>query len=394
MKQLSCDQCRARWDELINKSTLEADSQFADVHAHLESCADCQKIFELLIASRQELQQFPAQKASASLRANVLAQIEKPMKRNFPWWHSFFVSPQRLAWASGAIMAIFIVALLMRPERQTQIMHSEQKVLSNRGQVEQHNTMQSQLPVASSSSENKSVMQKTAPKNPKVDSPLNLPGHKEKPKKTTLLKSAQKSKHQQKPIASASKSTPKTSQNISVPPKMQTPQNHGLGKPVGPHAELFVPPAPTSNTSTENETSPNEAAGLAKMYAQDSTNQQDSMNGSMAQGARGPEGQAGSVQSFKSQNASAIIHWSKTIISDYEVTSAKIVLTLEGELMFADESPNKTERILWQGTLFRGKKIPLNIDLHRVSNGTAKVHLKMINADTQKVLLDKTFDVK
>jgi hypothetical protein len=114
----------------------------------------------------------------------------------------------------------------------------------------------------------------------------------------------------------------------------------------------------------------------------------------MAKGARGPEGPAGSIPSFKSQNASAIIHWSKTITSDYDVASAKIVLTLQGGLAFTDESPNKMERIMWQGTLFRGKKIPLTIDLNRVSNGTGKIHLRMINADTQKVLLDKTFDVK
>jgi hypothetical protein len=394
MKHLSCDQCRERWDELINKSTFEADSQFADVRAHLESCADCQKTFDLLIASRQELQQFPAQKAPASLRANIRAQIEKPLEQNIPWWHSFFVSPQRLAWASGAIVALFLVALLMRPERQTQIMQSEQKVLSNRGQVEQHNNRQSQLPAAPSSSEKKSAMQKAAPKNSKVDSPLNLPDHKQNQKKTTPLKSARESKQQHKPIASASKSTPKTSPHISAPLKMQAPQNHGLEKPAVPSAERFAPPAPINKDSTENETSPNEAAGLAKTYAQDSANQQDSMNNSMAQGARGPEGPAGPIQSLKSQNASAIIHWSKTIISDYDVANAKIVLTLEGGLAFTDENPNKTDRILWQGTLFRGKKIPLTVDLHRVSNGTAKVHLKMINADTQKVLLDKTFDVK
>jgi len=377
MKQLSCDQCRERWEELINKSTFEADPQFADVRAHLESCADCRKIFDLLIATRQELQQLPSQKAPVSLRANILRQIENPQKQSVPWWSSLFVSPQRLAWASGAIVAVFLVALLMRPEHQTQILQTAPKVLSNHGQIEEHNHTFQQPQIAPPKPAEKLPAKKAAPQKPQKISPA-------KPSRPV-----NKFKHSQKPLASVPRPAPNNNQDASAPQKIRPVQKSEQPKNISPQPQLSGPPAPINNNSLANGQSANEAADMAKSPIPPKI-----MQRSMATGARGPEGSVGAMQTFKSQRAHAIINWSKIITSDYDVANAKIIVILEDGLTFADETQNQSERTLWQGTLFRGKQIPLNISLHSDDRESAKLQLKMIDTDTQKVLLDKTFDVK
>lgn len=398
MKQLSCDQCRERWDELINKSTFEADPQFADVRAHLESCADCQKTFDLLVATRQELQHFPAQKAPASLRANILGQIEKPQEQHLPWWHSFLVSPQRLAWATGAIVTVFVVALLMRPEHQRPVMQTASQALSNREQVQEHNSAPPQAPIGSQEPNDDLPAEKVLP---------------EKPRATALVKPQKRShedsgvsknlKQQQKsvtptpkPAPDKEKDSPAPSANkqLLTPPEVQPSLNQGPQKSVAPESPQFAAPAPANNNSAVNELWANDAAGIAKSSSQDSANQQDSMNSSAAKGARGPQGATGSMQVFKAQKVPAIIHWSKTITSDYDVANAKITVTLQEGLTFADDSQSHAERTLWRGTLYRGKQISLNVDLQRSSDHAGKLQLKMINADTQKVLLEKTFDTR
>jgi len=386
MKQLSCEQCRERWDELIHKSTLEADSQSADVRAHLENCADCRKKIELLIAARQELQQLPPQQAPVSLRANILNEIEKSREHRLPWWHSFLVSPQRLAWATGAIVAIFVVALFMRPEHQIPITPPAPKVLSNRAQVEQHNQIQAQPRIVPSPPVEKRVTQKAGPEKPKTKSAVNSSGHqKAAPENNHADKSRQPQKIKATPELHHNRPAPSAAHRMAAPAKMPSSHKDEAKKPAAADAGHFASQAAASNDFAPKETAKS-AAGFAKPSAQNFAGQQDSMNRSMKN--------AESIHAFEAQNSPGIIHWSKVITSDYDVANAKISVTLQEGLAFADESQKDAERVLWQGTLFRGKQIPLDVDLRHSSTRAAKLHLVMIDTDTQKVLLDKTFDVK
>ncbi|MEO6907483.1 MAG: hypothetical protein ABI210_06295 [Abditibacteriaceae bacterium] len=395
MKQLSCDQCRERWDDLINKSTFEADPQFADVCAHLESCADCRKTFDLLVGATQELQQLPTQKAPTSLRANIISQIEKPQQQSVPWWHSFLISSQRLAWASGAIVAIFVVALLLRPEYQSQVNKTVPQRLSNQAQVEEHNSAPLQPSISSSKPNNDSHAKKVLPGKPHTVKLAKSPTPKLQRPPYIESGSAKNSKPHQieiapKPKPVASSDTPLSEQLKDQPLQKPTPSKSSV-----PQAQRFAAPAPINNDFAANEGTVNKAAGIAQSSSQDSAIQSmPPTNRIMPQEAEGPEGRGGAAAMFKSQSKHQIIHWSKTITSDYDVTNAKIIATLEEGLTFAGDSQGQSERIVWQGTLSRGKQIPLDIDLQRVSDGIGELHLRMINADTQKVLLNKTLEVK
>lgn len=382
MKHLTCDQCRERWDESIDKSTFEASVQSADVRAHLESCADCRKKLNLLVAARQELQQLPSQKAPVSLRANILSQIEKP--QNVPWWNSLLVSPRRLTWASGAIVAIFVVALLMRPERQTQVLQIEPKVLSNRGQIEEHNSISPQQSVAPPKETNDSSAKKVRSQKPhaKSTAPQRL---RDNPVKSRF---ADALKPKQIHIASASKPVSDSDQNLPRQRKEQPLQNAAPRKNVVSQPQHFASPSAINNDSITNEQTPNGAAGVAKFSSPNFAIQSDSASRAIAPKANEVQNSVGETSAFK------MIHWSNIITSDYDVANAKIIVTLEDGLTFADDSPDNSSHILWQGTLLRGKQIPLNIDLRSDSNEAAKLHLVMIDTDTQKLLLDKVFDVK
>ena len=384
MKQLSCEQCRERWDELIHKSTLEADSQSADVRAHLENCADCRKDFELLIAAKQELQQLPPQKAPASLRANILNEIEKSREHHLPWWHAFLVAPQRLAWASGAIAAVFLVALLMRPEHQIPITPPAPKVLSNRAQVEQQNQIQAQPRVVPSPVEKRGT-QKATPEKPKTKSAANSSAHEKNVPERNVGKSRQPQKIKAMPELPHNLPAPSAAHRMAAPAKMPFSHKDKAEKQAAVDAGQFAPQAAARNDFAPKETAKS-AAGFAKPSPQNFAGQQDSMNRSMKT--------AESIHAFEAHNSPGIIHWSKVITSDYDVANAKISVTLQEGLAFADESQKDAERALWQGTLFRGKQIPLDVDLRHNSTRAAKLHLVMIDTDTQKVLLDKIFDVQ
>jgi len=399
MKQLSCDQCRERWDELIHKSTFEADSQFADVRAHLESCADCRKIFELLAATRQELQELPAQKAPASLRANILNQIEKPQEQHIPWWRSFLVSPQHLAWASGAIVAVFVVALLMRPEHQTPVMQIAPKVLTNRGQVEEHNSAPPQVSISPSKPKGdlpaKDLSaEKVLPEKPLAKPLEKAPKVKLQTKTRAKLGATKKTKQQQKLVTPALESASDKKRELPAPNpnrQLSTMQSQQKSEQQKNPPQHLAPPAPIMSDSAANEPRTNEKDGIAKSYSQNSANQQDSMNRSAARALRASEVPAGAIQKFKVQKVPVTIHWSKTITSDYDVANAEITVTLQNGLAFADDTPSHVKRTWWRGTLHRGKQIPLEIDLHRTSENDAKLHVLMIDSDTGKVLLDKNF---
>jgi hypothetical protein len=400
MKQLSCEQCRERWDELIDKSTFEAiPPELATVRAHLENCAACRKTFDLRIAARHELQHLPAQKAPASLRGNILRQIETPEKPSVfgqPWLASLFTSPRRLAWASGAIMTVFVVALLMRPERQQQILQPAPEVLSSSAQKKAPADFPPPQPAAPPKSK------KTA-STPKVLST--------KPHHATSGNSVPAIPPRQKIPTATGKSTrliapaPKTVPDKTTP--MAT-RDTGTGEPAAPPAAVLPHPdarinedaqpqnfalrAPVNNDSASPQPKGDKTTATAKYSARNAEIQADSANRSMGQSAPAPGFAGESMPTFKSQTVRKTISWTKTIASDYDVSNAEIVITLKKGLAFEDSSAST--QTLWRGMLSRGKQIPLHLNLLRDSDQTGKLQLKMIDTDTRKVLLDKEFEVK
>jgi hypothetical protein len=291
MKQLSCDQCRERWDELIDKSTFEATSpELATVRAHLESCAACRKTFDLLIAARRELQHLPAQKAPASLRGNILRQIETPEKPGVfgqPWLTSLFASPQRLAWASGALMTVFVVALLMRPERQQQILQPAPDILSSSDQKK----APADIPQPQSATPPKSRETSSAPKVLTTKphraasgnvAPANPPLQK-KPdatsKSTRLLSPAPK------PVPD--KNTPLTKQDTSIgeltAPSAPAPPRPDARINEDAQPQNFALRAPTNNDSIAPQPKADEAAATAKYSDRHAEIQANSANRSMGQ---------------------------------------------------------------------------------------------------------------
>lgn len=389
MKQLSCAQCRAHWNDLISETFAADSSESVEVQAHLATCADCRKEFDLLVAARRELQQLPAQKAPATLRAAIRNQIENQPKPA-PWWQawldSFSVSPQRLAWAGSALFTVFLVALLMRPERQAAILQTAPKVLSNQEQIQQHNQPRTQPPIAPVTvSPKKGRQPHTTSKThntPVTVTEKDLPRH-----KTSTYYSAPSHPFQSNFVASTP--IPKPHQGIRTP---------STDKPVPAPAPLLQKPAQQETFSP--------AAGQPAPAASTNSDQATRLQGSVGQAAPAftVNGSSGSVpmmrsmaadsavqnRAFKARSAPEEIHWSKTVTSDQDAAHAEISLELESGLAFADaDDTSPLKRTLWEGQLHRGQQIPLNATLVRTSNQAGKLHLIMTDMDTQKVLLDE-----
>jgi hypothetical protein len=368
MKQLSCARCRARWDDLLSKSTFADSPESAEVRAHLETCADCRKAFNLLVAAREELHRLPAQKAPASLRADILSQIESQPKTEKFRLSGWFVSPQRLAWAGGALVTIFLVALLIRPERRTAVFQTvPEEELSNHEQMREHNNAYSQ----------------------KVSPQATLPLH-HKPGKKSMAPAKTKPRHADsvKPsLPAAAKSKPAAPQKkiekiIPAPAPAKMP---AIKKSPG----LDVIPPQVRRDVLANGVQGNQDRSVPK-EASPTIHSADNYQAPLRRSA--PAGLAAPQQAFKAEAISPVIHWSKTITSDYDVAHAAITMTLEEGLAFEDNHP--ATRTLWEGALHRGQQISLNIDLQRTSGQEGKLRLKMIDTETQKVLLEKELTVK
>jgi len=412
MKQLSCDQCRAHWDELISKSTFTADNpEMANVKAHLETCAECRKTFDLLSAARREMQAFPAQQAPTSLRANIHSQLtEEPPQ--YVWLASlaaFFRSPQKVAWAGSAAVAIFLVAFLMRPESQQAVLKDNPKVLSNRDQV----TLQNQQ------HDKEAKTQSPTMPSPK-EAPLTKPT--KRPKSPTKA-TAQTPKHtvrhrypiikaQPKPTSNAPKIQPETTiapkpNQKQQPPKQQitkpapnpapatsedTPPTQ-KEEPKAPVYEHYSAPAAATTQATEDRAT----APAPRAYGKS----MDSNRGASAPPVvtKGPSGPAGiaTVDKQRMQRSSPeTFSWHQQITAKSDVEHAAIYATLDQGLSFAKPSEESEDKhLVWEGAMKEGQKFTVALSLRVQNNDESRfIHLSAVDTDNQKVLWTDTFEVK
>jgi|GEM_PF-5654615 len=410
MKQLSCAQCRARWDELISKSTFEADTlEMAEVAAHLESCAECRNAFELLSAARQEMQQLPAQKAPASLRASIRSQItEQPTHSS--WLNSlamFFRSPQRVAWAGSAALAIFLVAFLMRPEHQNAVLQDTSKVLSNRDQVTLQNQQHDDEAKNDDAKDHevKTTPQAT-PQKPQQPSskPTQKAASQEQTKATRHKHSATSKRPRRAPGAKPTPFVPRPRPKTAIAPKPQTskstqqptptkepPQENATEPPV---VERYSTPAAATTKAAEDTSStpPPAPAPQAELA--------DANKGAAAPAfsAKGPSGPPGRNSQRMQKTASGVISWHQQITAKSDVAHAEIYAELDPALSFADTSnDNAPKRLVWKGAMQTGQKITLALSLRANEQSADQqkpfVHLTVIDADNEKVLWKDKFEV-